>query len=54
MNKYKVYWRKPADGSKVWKLSSSTKKPVSLEEANNICMRYINEHNCEAKIKEVK
>lgn len=50
--RFKVYWRKPADGSKAWKLSVSTKKPVGHEEANEVYLRYVN-RGCEAKIKEV-
>jgi hypothetical protein len=50
---YKVYWRDTKSGDKAWKLSASTKKPVTLEEAQAIFNRYVNEHECEAKIKVV-
>lgn len=53
MKGYKVYWRNNKGGSRTWKLSASTKKPVTLEEAKVIYTRYTTEHDCESKIKEV-
>jgi hypothetical protein len=52
MEGYKVYWRNVKGGSRTWKLSASTKKPVSLDEAKIIYTRYVEVHGCEAKIKE--
>ncbi len=52
--KYKVYWRGLKGSSRAWKLSASTQKPVSLEEAEEVYLRYVNKHKCEATIKCVK